>query len=184
MAEKKVELKIRDVIVGAVIFDESPPSLEIIRTAAGVNLIIPAAVSLMWNDRKQPCPVLKTLRAVIFSSNQLGAGVELGRVRDDSVYFGVTSTERVADKADLLWMNILPALVYIEEHRGSELPKLRFDVRGELYYRVRVVGAPRRDVMYEEPPSYDVLTPPYEFFSSVEVTYPKEVWEKMVQSTF
>jgi hypothetical protein len=182
MAEQRVELRIGDWIVGDVIFDESPPSLDITRTPSGVNLMIPAAVWLRWNDRKRPCPVMRNLRAVITSANQLGAGVELGRVRDDSVYFGVTSAEKVADAAELLWTNMLPALVYVEEHRGSEPPKLKFDVRGELYYAVKVAGAQPRDVLYSEPFSYDVLTIPHKFRRSVEVTYPKDVWDKMVQA--
>ena len=125
MPEKQVRLEIGGTTVGAIIFDESPSSLDITRTPAGVNLMIPASVSLRWNDRKRPCPVLQNLRAVIYSANKLGSGMELGRVRDDSVYFGVTSSERAVDKAELLWTNFLPALFYIEEHRSGEPPKLR-----------------------------------------------------------
>jgi len=182
MAEQKIDQKIGDWIVGAVIFDETSPSFDITRTPAGVNLKIPAAVALRWNDRKRPCPVLKGLRAVIYSANQLGGGMELGRVRDDSVYFGITSAERVADKADLLWTNFLPSLFYIEEHRGGEPPMLRFEVRCELYYLVKAAVVPPRDVIYAEPVGYDVLSYPHQSYGTVQVTYPKDVWERMIQA--
>jgi hypothetical protein len=182
MAEQKIDQKIGDWIVGEIIFDETPPSLDITRTPAGVNFKIPAAVWLRWNDRKRPCPVLKSLRAVIYSANQLGAGIELGWVRDDSVYFGVTSTERAADKADLLWTNFLPSLFYIEEHRGTEPPKLRIEVRCELYYMIKAAIVPPRDVIYTETVGYDVLSFPHKSYGTAHVTYPKDVWERMVQA--
>jgi hypothetical protein len=182
MAEQTIDQRIGDRIVGAVIFDESPSSLDIIRTPGGINLKIPAAVSLTWNDRNRPCPVLKSLRAVIYSANQLGGDIELGRVRDDSVYFGATSTERVADKADLLWTNFLPSLFYIEEHRGEEPPKLRLEVRCELYYLVKAAVIPPPNVMYTEPVGYDVLSFPHKSRGTAHVTYPKDVWERMVQA--
>jgi hypothetical protein len=184
MADKSVTLKIADKFVGAVIFTESPAKLEIHHTPNGTNMVIPAAVELNWKDRDQPCPLLSNLRAVISFENPPGTSTEIGRVWDDTVYFGKASAEKNPDKAELVWTNILPSLGFIEENRNGRLPKLTFEVRGELSYILKVVAATPPQVMRMQPMTYEVLSFPNKFYDTVDVTYPKDVWERLIQAAF
>lgn len=184
MAEKKVRLEIGRTTVGNIIFDESPPTLDIKRTPTGINLVIPAGVELWWDDREEPCPVMSNLRVIISTNEAHGHSVEVGRVWDDTVYFGVTSTEKHPDKAKLVWTNILPSIVFIEQHRNDRPPNLHFEVRGELFYMLKVFGPAPPKEHRKEPKTYDVLSIPYAFSNTVEVAYPKDVWERLIESAF
>lgn len=185
MAEKTISLQRHDRILGEIIFYESPVSLEVSRTAYGLNLKIPAAVVLRWNDREQPCPLFTNLRVVISMETKSGERVELGRIKDDSIYSGTTSVGKDhPEAAELLWMNVLPALVFVQHNGPGESPLLDLLVRGELYYLANVVAATPPGVVRMQEAVSIVLSYPTKIVQSLSLTYPKDVWNKMIQAAF
>lgn len=185
MAEKTISLQRHDRILGEIIFYESPASLELSKTAYGLNLTIPAAVVLRWNDREQPCPLFTNLRAVISVETKTGEKIELGRVNDDSIYSGTTSGGKDHPQAaELLWINVLPALVFVQHNRPNGSPRLDLWVRGELYYLANVVAATPPNVITTQEAVSSVLSYPTKILQSISLTYPKSVWDKLIQAAF
>jgi hypothetical protein len=183
MAEKIVPIRINDrAIIGSIRFDESPQSLELQQTALGYNLRIPALVQVDWNDREEPHPILSNVRSIVSCYTDRGTKVELGRIRDDSVYFGVTGG--TGDDARLDWINVGPALVYLEGNRQESSPKLNFFVRAELQFLVKAVRVHPPNVIVVEPGHNSVVSFPHKISGEVDVTYPTNVWNGLVASIF
>lgn len=182
MAEKIVSLERHDKIVGEIVFDETPVSLELSDTAYGLNLMIPAAVVLRWNDREQPCPLFTNLRVVISTEIEPGKKVELGRVRDDSVYFGTTSAKDHPEVAELVWMDVLPALVFMQHKKPDQSSRLDLLVRGELYSIANVVAATPPNVVRMQEGVCGVLSYPTKIVKTLGLTYPTDVWNQMIKT--
>ena len=85
---QKIDVNIGGKPVGCIIFDESPAQLFASRTATGFNLSIPATIELKYADSSKPCPMLSNLCVTISVDIASNTELELGVIRNDSVYIG------------------------------------------------------------------------------------------------
>jgi hypothetical protein len=182
MAEKNVPLVVNDTSVGEVIFDESPTSLELIRTAYGSNLRIPTYVVLRWNDRAQPCPLMTNLRVVMSIDTGASKSLEVGRLTDDLMYSGTTSAKDHRMDAELFWINIAPALAAIRKIYDNDSPKLNLAVSCNVNFLVRVIGATPSNVVMVDQLTYSVLSFPRQIRSTLQLKYPQDTWNNMLQA--
>jgi hypothetical protein len=180
------EVTIRDAggnRIGAIVFDENPPSLCVTPTAGGINLGIPAGVELEWRDREEPRPTLMNLRVDIYFREPSGSDVQLCRIRDDEYYEAASPLSDVP--ANLVWTDALRALILIERRRSGKRPQLNVTVRGELSYIVMCAQTPGpQDTRITiRPLRYEIRTAPrVRIVEQTTVSYPLDVWEKMIQT--
>jgi|GEM_PF-5922642 len=179
MAEKTVPIEINNKQIGSIRFDDSPQSLALQRTALGHNLMIPAVIHVSWDDRNEPHPILTNLQLTI-SCYDGPSKLELGRVRDDSVYFG--STFGKGDTARFDWINPAPALIYLEGSRPQNAaPKLNFAVRAQIQFLVKATRIHQPDVVVIDPGYNSVVTFPHMISGEVDINYAANVWNGLIK---
>lgn len=182
MAEKSVPLVVNETNVGDIIFDETPTSLELVRSAYGSNVTIPTYVVLRWNDRTQPCPLMTNLRVVMSIDTRPGESLEIGRLNDNSMYFGSQSARDHRTAAELIWVNVAPALAAIRKTYNNDPPNLNLAVSCSLNLIVRVIGETPSNVVMVNPLIYSVLSFPRQIRSTLQLKYPKDTWSNMLQA--
>lgn len=183
MASIEVEITLSGNKFGSIVFNESPPRLEIKRTAVGVDLTIPAEIKFESVEKRDPNPIVSDVRAVISMVKSPQSEIELGRAYDPD-YYEVPLPQRSVPLG-LVWSNVLPALVYVERNRPEIPLQLEIVVRAELSFGVLVTGAPHPDYVTVEPLHYRMRTVPRQRIQGrVFLTYPPEVWQKMIEEAF
>lgn len=93
-------------------------------------------------------------------------------------------TREGTHEAKFIWRDALAGLIFIEKHRGDDGPVLQIELNGELCYVVKCKewwpDEPGRFRMGDT--SADVRTQPTRSVrEQVEVSYPGQVWAKMIQ---
>ena len=162
---QKIDIMIGGTPVGCITFDKSPDRLIANRTATGFNLGIPAIVELEYTNKSKPCPMLSNLCGTISVDMESGAEMELGIIKDDWWYIGGKS-----ESAKLVWSGLVYALTKYEIIRDGKSPVLKIKFHGEACWLL---------------PNIDktclIRSGPYNFSDKVQITYPKEVWIKMLR---
>jgi hypothetical protein len=170
--------------IGAIFFHEKVEKLDIKSTATNVHLKIPATIELSLGQSTWP-PMLTNLRAIISLRLSSGSTIEIGMARDENYY--ISETPEGTHKAEFIWRDALAGLIYIEKNRGDTGLVLQIELQGELCYvvncKVWYPDEPGKFRMGESPA--DVRTQPRQALTGlVEISYPDEVWAKMIQEAF
>jgi len=174
----------------AIFFPEKVEKLDLQPTATGVNLKIPSEIEVRCGRGSRGRPMATSLRATI-SLNSPSAGlIEVGVARDENYYIA-EAKERTLE-AEFVWRDALAGLIFIEKHRGDGRPVLRIDLDGELCSVVKCKEWwPNEPGTYRSGETYaEARTRPLQRIgkygdpSHVEVSYPGEVWAKMIQEAF
>lgn len=161
----QVDINIGGTHVGRIIFDESPNQLTANRTATGFSLSIPATVKLEHTDISKPCPMLSNLCGTISVDMESSNEMDLGIVKDDWWYIGGES-----ESAKLVWHGLVSALTKFEKIRDGKSPILKIRLHGEACWLLPNIDK-----------TYLIRSGPYNFSDKVQITYPKEVWIKMLR---
>lgn len=162
---QKIDIGIGGIRVGCITFDESPVQLFAHRTATGFNLSIPATVELDDTDSSKPCPMVSNLCGTIFVDTASGTELELGIIKDDCWYTGGKS-----ESIKLIWSGFVSALTKFEKIRDGKSPILKIKLLGEACWLLPNIDK-----------TYRVRSEPYNVSVNVKITYPKEVWIKMLR---
>lgn len=176
--------------VAAIFFPEKVEELEIEPTATNVNLIIPSEIEVRCGSKVRWRPMLSDLRATISFNSPSAGTIEVGVARDENYY--IAETQDKTHKANFVWRDALAGLIFIEKHRGDGRPVLRIDLDGELCYVVKCKEwwPDERGKVRMGETSAEVRTRPVRRISRqahashVEVSYPGEVWAKMIREVF
>jgi hypothetical protein len=170
--------------IGAIFFHEKIEFLDLTGTATNVNLKIPSTIELMLGKSRWP-PMLTNMRAVISLKSPSAGMIEVGMARDENYY--ISKNPEGSHEAELIWRDALAGLIFIEKNRGDSQPVLHIELKGEICYVVKCKewwpndsGTVRVGESHAE-----VCTRPMQNFSEqVEISYPGEVWAKMIQEAF
>lgn len=150
--------------VGEILFDEAPSQFVGSRTASGFRLNIPASVILRPNTGDAPLPMVTNLRAVISVNKDPQTEFQVGVAEDLTRYFGGGNSQ-----ANLVWTDVMPALAYIEKCRDEQRPQLKLELRAEGCWLLQHQSQVR------------IRTAPQFIGGKVTLSYPKEVWIKMLR---
>lgn len=170
--------------IGAIFFHEKVEKLDLKGTATNVNLKIPSTIELRLGQSHWP-PMLTNMRAVISLNSPSVGTIEVGMARDENYY--ISKNPEGSHEAEFIWRDALAGLIFIEKNRGDSQPVLHIELKGELCYVVKCKewwpndpGTVRVGESHAE-----VRTRPMQNFSEqVEISYPGEVWAKMIQEAF
>jgi len=170
--------------IGAIFFHEKVEKLDLKGTATNVNLKLPSTIELMLGQSRWP-PMLTNLRAVISLKSPSAGMIEVGMARDENYY--ISKNPEGSHEAEFIWRDALAGLIFIEKNRGDSQPVLHIELIGEICYIVKCKewwpndsGTVRVGESHAE-----VRTRPMQNFSGqVEISYPGEVWAKMIQEAF
>jgi hypothetical protein len=156
------------VSVGKITFDEAPRQLSSHRTAAGFELQLPMTVQLKLNSALDPCPMLSNISAVITAVNEAGKEVTLTRAQHYGWVIG--AVKESSTPAAMIWSDSLSALIAYERFRDGRRPRFKIALDAELCKLVppSLGGARRR-------------TEPFTVQGTAEVSYPSDVWVKLVR---
>ncbi|MDQ3803060.1 MAG: hypothetical protein M3416_04305 [Acidobacteriota bacterium] len=178
---KVIEIAIgRDRNEGTITFEENPRQLHADRTADGFKLSIPVKIGFYTVTESAPRPMLSNLRGTVLADGSNSPKFEIGRIYSEDWFTaysrGQDEPETIREReASLTWQGSLAELVLFEKIREGNAPQLEISLRGEFCYLLQ--GAHR---------FYGVRTEPQRFYSrsgnSARVSYPREVWNKMLQS--
>src|SRR5438105_1972956 len=118
------------VVVGSLVFNESPEHLSALRTGGGFELGFPMTVHLRLQKASDPCPLLTNFSALVTARNEANNALIVGRAR----YYGwlVGAIPQSSVEAELTWTDSLAALVGYEKFRNSSQPRFGMRVLGEL----------------------------------------------------
>jgi hypothetical protein len=167
-----------------VVFFEDVTSLEVQRTAIGVNVKIPSEIKLRWAEEKELAPMLTNLRATIFLKDSPLGKIEVGIARDDESYLATKIPETVRHP-EFLWRDALAGLIFVEKNRATESPALELELYGELCYAVRCKRWFERDVILSnEVPALVRTTAFQRIRGRVELCYRPEAWRGMIEAVF
>jgi len=150
--------------VGEILFDESPAQLIGARTASGFRLNIPANIKLRTNTGEAPLPMVTNLRAVISVNKDPQTEVQVGIAEDPAWYLGGGNPQ-----INLIWTDAISTLAYIEKCRDGQRPQLKLELRAEGCWLLQHQSQVR------------IRTAPQFIGGKVTLTYPKEVWIKMLR---
>lgn len=160
-----IKIDIGGIPVGQIIFNDAPAQLIANRTATGFNLTIPATIELEHASSSAPCPMLSNLWGTISVDMESGAEMELGIIKDDWWYIGGKS-----ESAKLVWSGLISALTKYEIIRDGKSPILKIKLHGETCWLLPNIDK-----------TYLIRSGPYNFSDKVQITYPQEVWIKMLR---
>jgi hypothetical protein len=152
--------------VGSLTFIEAPEYLSAQRMGGGFELEFPMTVRLRLEKGSAPCPLLTDISALVTARNEAGNTLTLGRARHPGWLVGGIPESTVA--TSLIWSDTAQSLVAYERVRASKQPRFNFRVSAQLCYLVPSSG--RR-----------VRAEPQQVFGDVAVTYPTEVWLRMLR---
>lgn len=161
---QSIEIKMSMKQVGEILFDEAPSQFIGSRTASGFRLKIPASINLSQNTGEAPLPMVSNLRAVIFVNKDPQTEVQVGLAEDSAWYFGGGNPQ-----INLIWTDAMSTLAYIEKCRDGQRPQLKLELRAEGCWLLQHQNQDR------------IRTAPYYIGGKVTLTYPKEVWVKMLR---
>lgn len=161
----QVDINIGGTHVGRITFDDAPVQLIAHRTATGFNLIIPATIELEYTNGSKPCPMLSNLCGTISVDMESGVEMELGIIKDNWWYIGGKS-----ESAKLVWSGFVSTLTKFEIIRDGKSPILKIKFHGEACWLLPNIDK-----------TYLIRSEPYNFSDKVQITYPKEVWIKMLR---
>jgi len=150
--------------VGEIVFDESPSQFIGARTASGFRLNIPANIKLRPNTGEAPLPMVTNISAVISLNKDPQTEVQVGIAEDPAWYFGGGNSQ-----LNLIWVDTMSALAYIEKCRDGQRPLLKLELRAEGCWLLQHQNQVR------------IRTAPQFIGGKVTLTYPKEVWIKMLR---
>lgn len=178
---KVVGIKVnRELNEGTITFDENPQHLNARRTADGFKLSIPVKIGFYTFVEGEPQPMLSNLRETVLADDPNGPKMEIGQVYSDEWFIAHSrksdEPEKIRERdKSLTWQGSLTEPATFEKLREGNVPQLEIDLRGEFCYLLP--GAHRY---------YGVCTEPVRFFlrdgGNVRVSYPREVWNKMLQN--
>jgi hypothetical protein len=161
---QSIEIKMSMERVGEILFDEAPSNLIVSRTASGFRFSIPASIKLRSNTGEAPLPMVTNLRAVISINKDPQTEIQVGIAEDLTWYLGGGNSQ-----ANLIWADVMPALAYIEQCRDGQRPQLKLELRAEGCWLLQHQSQMR------------IRTAPQFIGGKVTLTYPKEVWVKMLR---
>lgn len=177
---KEIEIRVSSDRKERVIsFDESPAQLHAQRTAAGFKLSLPVKIGFYSVPEGAPKPMLTNLRGTLLASDSpTGSKLEIGRIYSDSWFTGFryrNENSRTLHESNdsLIWQGSLVELALYERYRDGRVPQFEIELRGEFCYLLTDAHLDR-DVRGEPQPFY-----PHN--GSVQITYPREVWIRMLQ---
>ncbi len=152
--------------VGSVVFDESPRDLNAQRTPTGFRLLLPTTMNLEWGNDPRRQGMLSNLRCFLHS---VGPGsIEIGVARDEGYY--TAAKPRLSVPGNVWWRGDYAVLVLFEKLRDGKPPKFQIQVEAE-YCRLLMDGG-----------SEALRTAPHPTRGTTEVTYPADVWTRMIRS--
>jgi hypothetical protein len=161
---QSIEIRMSMQQVGEILFDEAPSQFIGSRTASGFQLNIPAHVNLRPNTEDAQLSMVTNLRAVISVNKDPQTEVQVGVAEDHAWYFGGGNSQ-----TNLIWADIMPTLAYIEKCRDGQRPQLKLELRAEGCWLLQHQSQLR------------IRTAPQFIGGKVTLTYPKEVWVKMLR---
>lgn len=170
--------------VGLITFDEHPPHLHAERTVAGFNLSLPATIGLRSAPEGEPQLALEHLRLTFSVNSASGSRLEVGRLYDEErhtayIDYGGKSPSAEPRPLNLTWSAATAALIAIERSREGGQPKLHVDLRAELGYIIECEHWHKHAV--KERMRFPVFTVSQTVQEGADLSYPKEVWEEVVQ---
>jgi hypothetical protein len=158
--------------IGSVTFELSPRYFNAQRTAAGFALWLPFTVRLKMAATGAPAPLLSNISAWLRMQTPEGVVHHLGYARCDISFLG--SVPESATSGELLWADSLAALAFYEEIRDGKPPHMLIDFRADVCNLMPM--DPRSPV-----PGRQIRSSPWPVVSTVDVTYPTEVWGQMLR---
>ena len=184
--EFMAEIKIwdNDTRVGKVFFNENPQHLPYARTVAGFNLRIPAELSLKSATDNEPRLCLNNLRLTFSLKSSSGNELELGRLHHDTSYIARLSQSPSESSFNLnpIWSATLPALLAVESFREDKPPTIHVQLDAELCHVITVEHwEDWQGELGKEPKRFRVMTVPQHISEVVDITYPADVWNHLVQ---
>ena len=175
---KVIEIRVSSQrLEGAITFEENPAHLHAQRTANGFKLSIPIRIGFYSVLDSEPMPMLSNLHGTILvSDSPNGPKLDVGRIYGDSWFTG--SRRRDEDPRSLYerddsltWAGSLVELAMFEKFRDGRVPQLELDLHGEFCF-----------LQYGVHQYLGIRTEPQRFYAhNVQLTYPREVWIKMLQ---
>ncbi len=170
--------------VGLITFDEHPTHLHAERTAVGFNLSLPATIGLRSAPADEPQLALEHLRLTFSVNSASGSRLEVGRLYDEErhtayIDYRGQSPSAEARPLSLSWSAATAALIAIERSREGGQPKLHVDLRAELGYIIECEHWHKHAV--KERRRFPVFTASQTVQEGTDITYPREVWQVMVQ---
>lgn len=157
----RLEITLRNEIVGAITFTQPERSLGAVRTAWGFRLSIPALVTLLPPSGSGAPLILENLRAV-FGAGGLEIGVSEYRL---------TLRTGIRDQPiTLSWDWTLPAWVVYERLRAGKDPQFAVTVSGDIRYVLTGESG-------KEPCSIAIA-----FYRSGQVVYSQRAWTDMLRA--
>jgi hypothetical protein len=169
--------------IGSILFPENLTSLEVNRTATSVNLKLPSEIRLDWTEETL-CPMLSNLRVAIYLTDSRLGKIEVGMARDEE-YRIATKMPVSISEPEFIWRDALAGLIFIEKSRGGDSPVFEFELHCELSYSVKCKRWFGQDVVLMQDAAADVRTRPFQrVHGTVKVSYPGDLWEKMIQTAF
>jgi hypothetical protein len=170
--------------IAAIFFHEKIEKLGIKSTATNINLKIPATIELRLGESTWP-PMLTHLRAIINLRSSSGDTIEVGMARDENYY--ISKVPEGSHEAEFILRDALAGLIYIEKNRGNIQPVFQIELKGELCYIVKCkewFPSESGKFRLEDSPANVRTWPAQSFSERVEISYPSEVWAKMIQEAF
>jgi hypothetical protein len=164
-------IEVRDenrVTVGSITFDKAPRNLSAYRSAGEFQVSFPMTVSLELANRLDPCPMLSSIYAVVVAKKDTGNAAMIGRARQEAWFTGLV--KKSSTESALVWSDTLAALVAYERFRDAKPPTFSLSVNAELCYLLPPAISGRR-----------TRTEPFPIHGQVELTYPNEIWVRMLR---
>lgn len=177
---KEVEIDVSSRIEGKITFEENPVNLNVQRTAGGFKLRLPVQIGFYSVLNEEPMPMLSNLWGTILAGDSPdGSRMEIGRVYSNSWFTGYRRRKEDPSSISprnesLIWQGSFAELAVFEKIRDGKVPKFEIELHGEFCY-----------LLDGTHPHHRVRTEPQSFFArhgSVQISYPREVWIKMLQS--
>lgn len=155
--------------VGSITLEQAPKQLTAHRTAVGFELHLPMIVQLKLASALDPCPLLSNISAVITAVNDDGKELTVGR----ALHYGwaIGAIPQSSTESKLTWTDTRTAMAAYERFREGRRPRFRIALQAELSKLVppSFGGGPRK------------RTEPFAVHGNAEVSYPTEVWVRLVR---
>lgn len=153
--------------VGSVVFTESPSDLRAERTPTGFRLLLPTTVNLEWGNDPRQQGMLSNLHCSLHS---VGPGaIEIGVARDEGYY--TAAKPRSSVPGNVWWRGDYAALLLFERLRDGKPPKFQVHLEAEFCR-----------LLLHDRTSEALRTGPHPVRGTTELTYPSEVWTRMIRS--
>jgi hypothetical protein len=184
--------------IGSISFVRSPQHLQATRTASGFEMLVPIVLTLRALSQNEPRLVVSNLSGKVFVKAKSGSSIGVGRLIGPTwESAGISTGESYYNPREtyLEWVGTLDDIAYVEKWRDGEAPNLQMRLEGEWRYVLPLhdeitevqwnqmsEGERARVGKYQ---SFKVFTEPQRVYSRnahTEVSYPREVWIKMIRN--